>query len=226
MTSFVEALGQVSVFLIMGESLTGSNTLKLDFSPSNADLEIIDLSDTKIFDDYVFGQLKEAHKKFGIGGYFEHRAIYKRSNVFATAEADFRNVHLGVDIWAASGTPIFCPLDGKVHSFQDNVGFGNYGPTVILEHQSEGTVFYTLYGHLTKSDLIGLKKGQRINAGEIFCHLGPFPENGDWPPHLHFQVMNDLEGNEGDFPGVCSVREIEKYKKICPDPDLILRMKF
>ena len=209
-------------FPVMGEALTENNTSKLDFSPANSELDLIDLGNTEEFNSYVFGQLSGQNKKYGIGGYFEHRAIYRRSEVFATQESDFRNIHLGVDIWAEAGTDVFAPLNGIIHSFQDNAGFGNYGPTIILEHDIEGQKLYSLYGHLFLSDLEKLKVGQEVKAGDLLCHIGPFPENGDWPPHLHFQLMLDMLGNVGDFPGVCSQREIEKYKAICPDPNLIL----
>ena len=209
-------------FPVMGEALTENNTSKLDFSPANSELDLIDLGNTEEFNSYVFRQLSEQNKKYGIGGYFEHRAIYRRSEVFATQESDFRNIHLGVDIWAEAGTDVFAPLNGIIHSFQDNAGFGNYGPTIILEHDIEGQKLYSLYGHLFLSDLEKLKVGQEVKAGDLLCHIGPFPENGDWPPHLHFQLMLDMLGNVGDFPGVCSQREIEKYKAICPDPNLIL----
>lgn len=209
-------------FPVMGEALTENNTSKLDFSPANSELDLIDLGNTEEFNSYVFGQLSEQNKKYGIGGYFEHRAIYRRSEVFATQESDFRNIHLGVDIWAEAGKAVFAPLDGIIHSFQDNAGFGNYGPTIILEHEIDGQKLYSLFGHLFSSDLEKLKVDQEVKAGDLLCHIGPFPENGDWPPHLHFQLMLDMQGKVGDFPGVCSQREIEKYKAICPDPNLIL----
>ena len=60
-------------------------------------------------------------------------------------------------------------------------------------------------------------------AFDEYAHVGPFPENGDWPPHLHFQLMWDLMGNFGDFPGVCSKRDMDTYQANCPDPNLILR---
>ncbi len=209
-------------FPIMGEPLTGKNTLKLDFSPANKELEIVDLRNTQVFDEYVFKQLSDQGKKYGIGGYFEHRAIYRRSEMFATQETDFRNIHLGVDVWAEAGTPIFAPFDGTIYSFQNNVGFGNYGATIILEHTILDQKVYSLYGHLMLRDIKDLEVGGQVKAGDLLCHIGPFPENGDWPPHLHFQLMFDMLGNVGDFPGVCSQREIEKYKAICPDPNLIL----
>ena len=206
------------IFPIMGEKLDPKNTLPLDFSPSNKDLYQVDFNNTEKFSDYVFGQLQKAGKKYGIGGYFEHRAIYSRSEVFETEKEDFRDVHLGVDIWAKANTPVYTPLNGKIHSFKNNEGFGNYGATIILEHQFEESTLFSLYGHLALNDLKNLEVGKEFKAGDILCHLGPFPENGDWPPHLHFQLMWDMLGIWGDFPGVCSHREVEKYLTICPDP--------
>ncbi|WP_373493395.1 peptidoglycan DD-metalloendopeptidase family protein [Aquiflexum sp.] len=215
-------LSNNEIFPLMGEFIDVSNSIPMDFSPSNTDLIEVNLSDTHQFNDYVFGLLEQSGKKYGIGGYFEHRAIYSRSAVFATELQDFRNIHMGVDIWAEAGTPVFAPLDGIVHSFKDNAGFGNYGPTIILEHELRGEKLFSLYGHLAVMDLAHIQVGTAISKGEGFCQLGPFPENGDWPPHLHFQLMWDLLGNWGDFPGVCSHREIEKFKNICPDPNLLI----
>jgi len=212
-------------FPVMGVALDASNTIKLDFSPSNLSLEKVELSNTSEFNQFVFEQLKSQGKTFGVGGYLEHRAIYRRSGMFATAEEDFRNIHLGVDIWTEAGAPVFLPFPGKVFGLQDNSGFGNYGSTIILEHEISGRKLFSLYGHLTLTDLEKLRIGQEIDAGEIFCHVGPFPENGDWPPHLHFQLMWNLEGNVGDYPGVCSKRDLSRYVENCPDPNFMLKSK-
>lgn len=210
-------------FPVMGEALTAENTMKLDFSGENTDLLKLDLGDTPSFDGYVFDLIKSNGKKYGIGGYLENRSIYRRSDVFGTDESEFRNIHLGIDIWTEAGAPVYAPMAGKVHSFQDNAGFGNYGATIILEHEVVGKPLYSLYGHLFLSDLDGLKVGQEVNAGDLLCHVGPFPENGDWPPHLHFQLMWDLHGNVGDYPGVASKKNLEFYKVNCPDPNLVLK---
>ncbi|MDA0315497.1 MAG: peptidoglycan DD-metalloendopeptidase family protein, partial [Bacteroidetes bacterium] len=162
------------IFPVMGEPLGAENALPLDFTEANTSLQTVDLSDTVAFDAFVFKQLESAGKPYGYGGYFEKRDIYRRSEVFATAQEDFRNIHLGIDIWTAAGSPIFAPIDGKVHSFQDNVGFGNYGPTIILEHQVEGKIFYSLYGHLRHENLQRLELGQVLRAGEEFCQVGPY----------------------------------------------------
>ncbi|OOG69444.1 peptidoglycan DD-metalloendopeptidase family protein [Algoriphagus sp. A40] len=208
---------------IMGEKLTAKNTLKLDFTAANSELKFLNLVDTEEFDRYVFGKLKGKNKKYGIGGYLENRAIYSRSEVFATTEADFRNIHLGIDIWTKAGVSVYAPMDGKVHSFQDNVGFGNYGPTIILEHDLAGKKLFSLYGHLFRSDLENLEIGKEIKSGDLLCNVGPYPENGDWPPHLHFQLMWDLGENSGDYPGVAAEKDLEFYRKNCPDPNLILK---
>ncbi|WP_332912397.1 peptidoglycan DD-metalloendopeptidase family protein [Algoriphagus boritolerans] len=105
-----------------------------------------------------------------------------------------------MDVWTEAGAPVFAPMDGKIHSFQNNAGFGNYGPTIILEHTLEERKIFTLYGHLFQKDLANLQTGKEFKAGDLLCHVGPFPENGDWPPHLHFQVMWDLGEHWGIIP--------------------------
>ena len=140
--SLKSLLEGVKIFPIMGEVLDRSNTQKMDFSIKNQELQKVDLSDTETFNKYVFGLLGNSGKKYGIGGYFEHRAIYSRSDKFSTELKDFRDIHIGVDVWAEAGTPVYAPLKGKVHSFKNNAGFGDYGPTIILEHEINNKVFY------------------------------------------------------------------------------------
>ena len=221
-TPFEKIIAGLSTSPVMGVRLNPQNSIVMDFSASNPVLASLDLKDTVAFDRYVSRELEKANVQFGFGGYFEKRAIYQRSQVFGLGAEKFRNIHLGIDIWAKAGTPVFAPLDGKVHSFQDNAGFGNYGPTIILEHEVGNDKFFTLYGHLALTDLQGLKSGQFIAAGTEFCHLGPFPENGDWPPHLHFQLILDMGGNWGDFPGVCAAEEEWKFRSVCADPSIFL----
>ena len=202
--------------------------LILDFSATNPDLAPsheppLDLTDTAAFDAYVFGKLRKAGVQVGMGGYNEHRIIYRRSKHF-NASDEPREIHLGIDFWAAAGTPVFAPLDGVMHSFRDNANFGDYGPTLILEHNYPSYPRYSLYGHLTRQSLDGLYVGKEVKAGEKLAELGPYPENGDWPPHLHFQLMTDMLGLEGDFPGVCSLTDRTKFLALCPDPNLLLEI--
>jgi peptidoglycan LD-endopeptidase LytH len=67
-----------------------------------------------------------------------------------------------------------------------------------------------------------MRIGKFITRGEMFAHFGEPKENGDWPPHLHFQVIEDIGLYEGDYPGVCAINEAKKYLKNCPDANLML----
>ena len=205
--------------------------IQFDFTESNELLQKINLSDTEEFYKYLTDLLKNADAKFGIGGYNELRILYSRSPLFddnidqknfETEEP--RRLHLGVDIWGEEGTEIYAPLNGIVHSFSFNNNFGDYGATVILSHKLKNSIFFTLYGHLSLEDLQNIHEGDAINRGQIFAHFGKPEENGNWPPHLHFQVIEDIENYKGDYPGVCKSSEREKYLLNCPDPDLILNM--
>jgi murein DD-endopeptidase MepM/ murein hydrolase activator NlpD len=204
-----------------------------DFSEKNTTLRDVNFDDTDAFGKYINGLLQNAHAKFGIGGYNELRTFYSRGNIFNgnlsqsdsndTAEEP-RRLHVGIDIWGDEGTEIFAPWGGMVHSFAFNDNFGDYGATIILLHQLEGLPFFTLYGHVSLADLQKVREGGYISRGQKFAHFGNAKENGNWPPHLHFQVIQDITPFKGDYPGVCKLSERKKYLSNCPDPNLILNM--
>jgi murein DD-endopeptidase MepM/ murein hydrolase activator NlpD len=199
--------------------------LHLDFTSNNKTLTQDKFIDTEKFSAYIDDLLKQANAKYGIGGYNEHRTIYSRSAVFNSDEAEEpRRLHLGIDIWGKAGTPVFAPLGGMVHSFAYNNNFGDYGATIILLHQLDGIAFYTLYGHISLKDISVVTEGSYVSIGQEIAHFGSAHENGNWPPHLHFQVIADMEFKKGDYTGVCKYSEREKYLRNCPDPDLILQL--
>jgi peptidoglycan LD-endopeptidase LytH len=155
------------------------------------------------------------------GGYAEDRSIYSQE-LFAPPGEEPRTVHLGIDIFAPVQAEVFAPLNAQVHSFQDNARPGDYGPTIILEHMIDGGAFHTLYGHLSRASLSSLAPGKMIRTGERVGWLGAKTENGGWPPHLHFQIILDLKGMSGDYPGVCRRSEREHWLSVCPDPARLL----
>jgi murein DD-endopeptidase MepM/ murein hydrolase activator NlpD len=193
-----------------------------NLTASNTELDADTFSDADRFSHWINTKLNSNNCKYGTGGYLEHRTIYARSAHFDTDDEP-RRLHLGVDIWAGSGTPVYSPLQGTVHSFNDNNSFGDYGPTIIIEHHPDDLTLYTLYGHLSRKSLDGLYIGKPISKNERIAGFGTIAENGHWPPHLHFQLMFDMEGKQGDYPGVCRFSEKEIYLKNIPDPQLILR---
>ena len=195
---------------------------KLDLSGNNSLLAQAGIKESQYLSNYIQTQLNQSGSKYGIGGYAENRAIYNIDH-FSNGKEQ-RTLHLGIDIWGTVGTEVFVPIGGMVHSFAFNDSLGDYGATIILQHQLETIVFHTLYGHVSLSDLAQLHEGQYFNRGEIIAHIGDHSENGNWPPHLHFQVIGDMYLKRGDFPGVCAVSEQEKYLSNCPNPDFILNM--
>lgn len=205
---------------------TTDKIIPFDFSKDNKEIDENILSDTTQFSSYITEKLKMAHARYGIGGYAEYRAIYGRSKVFdaATEGEEPRRFHLGVDIWGKPHTAVMAPLDGIVHSFAFNNQFGDYGTTIILSHQFNGTTFYTLYGHLSLNSIKNLTEGDKIVKGDVFAEFGIPAENGHWPPHLHFQLIVDISDWKGDYPGVCKYSERESWLPNSPDPDIILQM--
>ena len=197
--------------------------LKMDFTDANTGLTPEIIEDVELFSNYIAQQLKSASATYGIGGYDEHRTVYSRSKVFDSANNESpRRLHLGIDIWGPAGTEVFGPIDGEVQSFAFNNQYGDYGATIILQHQIEDLRFYSLFGHLSLVDIQTIKIGDQFKAGELVAHFGEPNENGQWPPHLHFQLIQNLEGNIGDYPGVCSLENRERYLDNCPDPDCLI----
>ncbi len=199
--------------------------LAFDFTTGNSALTTEMLADTGLFDAWVNEQLNHNQARYGIGGYAEHRTIYNRSTHFDAGDEP-RRLHLGVDIWAPAGTPVYNFFDARVHSFAFNNLYGDYGATIILTYTIDGFEFNALYGHLNLDSLNGLRQGQLIKAGEPFAALGKPEENGHWPPHLHFQLILDMGMLKGDYPGVCKFSERDLYLKNSPDPGLILKHSF
>ena len=196
-----------------------------DFTSNNKELNDAVLADTALFSGWIDQKLRDNQAKYGIGGYNEHRTIYSRSSHFNAAQEP-RRLHLGTDIWGKAGTPIYNFLPATVHSFNFNNHFGDYGATIILKYQLDDLVVHGLYGHLSLASLSNLQEGQPIAAGQQFATFGIPEENGHWPPHLHFQLIFDINGHKGDYPGVCQYSRRNNFLSNCPDPALILKHTF
>ena len=203
----------------------GDRVVHLDFTENNKELTDEVSADTNRFIQYINNKLAAVDALYGIGGYNENRTVYRHSEIFDGKEGEEpRRLHLGTDIWGKPYTKVMAPLNGIVHSFAFNNAFGDYGATIILTHNLDGETFHTLYGHLSLNSLKNLQEGDLVKKGDVFAEFGiPF-ENGQWPPHLHFQLIIDMQGKKGDYPGVCALSNRETFMANCPDPDLILGM--
>lgn len=202
----------------------------LDLSVGSLDLGLADETNTTgKFARWLNDRLERAGKGVGIGRYGEPRLFYHAEGFRSPGEngAEARTLHLGLDVFMAAGSGLKAPLAGVVHGFSDNRARLDYGPCVILEHRvddGQPLVFYTLYGHLNAASLARLEVGKRVEQGDLIGWLGEPEENGDWPPHLHFQIIADLLGMEGSFPGVARASDSAVWHSLSPDANLITRI--
>ena len=224
MSLFLEILKNLQDVKVIDASIDYKHYTPIDLSALNTDLVALDVTNASVFEDYIENHLALNKAKVAYGGYLEIRNLYKRSTVFKDEVTDERNIHIGLDLWIKAGTPVLAALDGTIHSIQNNTALGDYGPTIILEHQIENVTFYTLYGHLSLDSLQDKKEGQLVKKGAVIATLGSPPSNGDYAPHLHFQIIKDMENKKGDYAGVSSKNDLDFYSKNCPDPNLLLKI--
>jgi len=225
MKTIRDILQQTESAKVIANQIDYADYVALDLSVTNTVLAEQSLTAAKDYEDYIQRYLDNHQAQIAFGGYNETRNLYQRSTVFKNENTDERNIHIGLDLWINEAAPIYAALEGEIHSFQYNEALGDYGPTIILEHEIEGCKFHTLYGHLSLDSLKDKKVGQPIAKGEQIAVLGLPPINGDYAPHLHFQIIIDMENKQGDYPGVCSSKTLAFYLQNCPDPNLLLKIK-
>ncbi len=206
--------------------IMGSKYADKDFAALNLDKDHLQAQNITSEEDHKAYHQKirdQSKSTWLIGGYMERRDLYK-SDLFASDPSSIREIHLGIDIWGDQGSLIHAPIDGEIHSFAYNGLPLDYGYTLILKHEIGMYEFYTLYGHLGRKYFNSWREGAVIKAGDPIGTFGAKTENGGWLPHLHFQVIQDMQGKRGDYPGVCSLSDLTFYSDNCPDPTpLIVR---
>ena len=184
-----------------------------------------DFNDLDLFQFKIEQLQKQIPNKILAGGYLEPRSLYT-SNEYdkqGNSGPESRTIHLGVDFWLPSKTPVHALFEGEVAIAVNDAGNKEYGGLIVLKHQFEGFEFYTLYGHLTVASATKYTQGDVIKKGDCIAVLGNHPENGNWASHLHFQIMLSLLDYRNDFPGVAYFNELDVWKSICPDPNLLFK---
>lgn len=207
---------------IIDTSIGLAEYVTVDLSSENSELLNVAISNPDECQVYIDKVLKESKALVAYGGYLEKRNLYVSSNRFS--EDKIRDIHLGMDFWCKAGTKVITPITGKVHSFQNNKDMGNYGPTIILEHTIKNVSFYTLYGHLSMDSLNGLYIGKEFIKEEPLATIGTPDINVNYAPHLHFQVIKEIDDFIGDYPGVCHNSDLNFFKNNCPDPNLLFKL--
>lgn len=225
MSSLEILVSQFENIKVIDPTISYQKYVAIDLSDKNPDLSKDLLANATAFENYIENYLTKNEASVAFGGYNEIRNLYKRSTIFNGEDFDERNIHIGLDLWIKEGTEVLAALNGIVHSFNFNNSPGDYGPTIILEHLFDGEKFYTLYGHLSLESISNLQIGDEFKKGQKLGNLGNSAINGGYSPHLHFQIIKNLDQNYGDYPGVCSKNKLEYYLENCPNPNLLLKIK-
>ena len=187
----------------------------------------VDFNNIDLF-QFKIDQLQKEHPtKIISGGYLEPRPLYT-SNTYdkiGNNGPESRTIHLGIDFWLPTNTPVHALFDGEIEIAVDDHGNKEYGGLVIVKHIKNDITFYTLYGHLNPESVLQYQKGDKIIKRQKIGVLGNQKVNGNWAPHLHFQLMLSLLEYTTDFPGVAYANEIEIWKSICVDPNILFDIK-
>lgn len=93
------------------------------------------------------------------------------------APAGQQQFHPGIDLAAASGTPILATLGGNVAYVGEHP---QYGLMVELEH---GDGITTVYAHCAE---VLVRQGAKVLSGEVIARVGATGDAAS--PHLHFEV--------------------------------------
>lgn len=223
-SSFLKGISKVPLY-VLDKTIPLNQYISIDLSETNSDLNSFNVSNSHAWEIYITSYLKKRNAQVAYGGYAEKRNLYSRSTYFKNQDKNTeRNIHLGLDLWLGAGSQILSPLDARLHSFANNTNFGDYGPTLILEHQINDVIFYTLYGHLSLDSIQDVTLGQEYQAGDCIAKLGDSSINGDYAPHLHFQIIRNIGDFKGDYPGVSSNTDLEFYLDNCPNPNTLLKL--
>ena len=202
--------------------------LPIDLSVSSTWLgHLSDLADFDLF-QYKINRLQKSNPdKLIAGGYLEPRMIYSTEayEKLGNKGKENRTIHLGIDFWFPADTPVHAVLEGEVVTAINDAGDKEYGGLIILKHEVDQFSFYSLYGHLSVKSATARKVGERIKKGDYIASLGDIHENGNWPPHLHFELMLSMLDFKVDFPGVAYKSEFAVWKGICPDPNLLFKLE-
>ena len=94
----------------------------------------------------------------------------------------YNKLHQGTDFAAPTGTPIMASGSGVILRAQKYKGYGNF---VSIKHNS---TYVTAYGHMSKYGR-GIKKGVRVNQGQIIGYVGSTGMSTG--PHLHYEVIKN-----------------------------------
>lgn len=119
-------------------------------------------------------------------------------------------MHDGVDLAAAMGTPVYAAGDGTVLGAEAKGGYGNW---IEIEHPGK---LDTIYGHLS-AFAPGIAAGARVKQGDLIGYTGNTGRSTG--PHLHFEIRvngraaNPI-GNSAMKPSQLRGADLSNFRKV------------
>ena len=160
---------------------------------------------------------EEINSEYTVGKYNEIRVNMYTTELFE----GIRNVHIGLDLGAPVGTPVYAFADGVIFDCAYLPADGDYGHVIITKHELDGVSLWALHGHLDAKSIENKNPGDLVNSGDVLGWMGDEHENGGWPAHLHLQ-LSLIEPIDCDMPGVVSKSDLEHALSIYPDPQKVV----
>lgn len=126
---------------------------------------------------------------------------------FGHYRARFEGNHVGIDIgFDRWGDPVRAAARGRV-TYSDTEGWDTEKGVVIIEHTfPDGSIAYTLYGHMEESDVMRFPSvGTCVSQNSTLGGIG-WPSRGR--PHLHYEIRNFMPNDGG--PGYVTTNPLDE----------------
>lgn len=119
------------------------------------------------------------------------------SGLFGCVRNNGHRFHEGVDLKpylerrrGEPTDPVYAAMDGTVAHVAARNGQSGYGRYVVIEHNRDGVLVYTLYAHLASVD-DRIERGVKVSAGDVLGIMGRSATGYTIPKaraHLHFEI--------------------------------------
>ena len=168
---------------VFRKPMTTANLTVLDLTAGgpNDNLSMAALYDEAALASYAHRPIRRGPRRLPFGGVRDRRPEERRT------------IHVGIDLFAPAAKAVLAPLEAVVAQIGCDLvprvsGASSCSSTAPTTTFPSGPCSVTSRPPSAQH----LAVGQRVPAGEVIARLGRPDENGEWPPHLHFQVMTDL----------------------------------
>lgn len=130
--------------------------------------------------------------KMELRGWYKSGWRLNESNYLLETKIRNKGKHLGLDLYAPIGTPVYACVDGTVLILRPDYS-QTFGLHVRIEGYYKEKKYNFFYAHLSK---IAVKNFQKVKAGTLLGYTGQTGEAEGQPTafnHLHFEVRNSRE---------------------------------